>query len=161
MCGVPFKDVAEVWIRGQHIEPCFLYAKRGEIPLEDRQRSRQCVQWSHYSLSKRSFLFTISCSLPPPSASSPLLVCLLRLTQVFPVQKAGLDMLTPGAVDDIQKIKITSLTKPGCRQDLNYTGRSLLNPATACSSVIARPSAHAEINVFSPNVPRTAPIASL
>jgi hypothetical protein len=35
MCGVPFKDVAEVWIRGQHIEPCFLYAKRGEIPLEE------------------------------------------------------------------------------------------------------------------------------
>ncbi len=130
-------------------------------PISGAMTKRNHNRSNSLALSKRSFLFKISFSLPPPSASSPLLVCLLRLTQVFTVQKAGLDMLTPGAVDDIQKIKITSLTKPGCRQDLNYTGRSLLNPATACSSVIARPSAHAEINVFSPNVPRTAPIASL
>src|SRR6266700_883526 len=60
-----------------------------------------------------------------------------------------------------RRSKSLSLTKTGCRQDFHYTGRSLLNPATACSGVIARPTARAEIKVFSPNVPRTATIASL
>ncbi len=60
-----------------------------------------------------------------------------------------------------RRSKPLSLTKPGCRQDFNYTRRSLFNPATACAGVIARPSARAEIKVFSPNVSRTAPIASL
>src|SRR6266516_7624034 len=81
--------------RGQHIQTCFLYVKRGETPLEERQRSQQCVRWSHYTLSKRTFPCRISSSLPPPLVSFTSLVCLLRLTQAFNVQKAGLDMLTP------------------------------------------------------------------